>query len=457
MIRAVLLRAILPLLASTTLALASVITCPTTLILNAPQNDQNGVRMAPSEVKCALSYTDSSGPHVEACTGNWESSEQFTVAGAQALRVDCPECKPVVEYTAPLGVQSLEDFKSATIGGNFLILGGSKSFNTGSSGPTGAKTFVRTGSASSPTWTPYTLDSPSVAYHASVYVRSVGFHNSMMFAGTDPYSGDSTAAAIWSATVSGGVPTWGSTPEAVIPLGSLSYIPAGTIPRVMRFVECPAGGTLFASIATTVFSRNDSTGAWSTFATISGTGYSQSGLRGLSCVPKTDGSANWVLLASVETLGNIYSIDPSTAAISLELNMKTFIAGQLGITTDNLGSQVDAYNDIPLMPDGSYAVGMHITFTYPPPSGVCYYYPPGTLIPSVCQPYFLTRTVAPLSYTLNKLPAIANQSGWPEDGLRQLAISPFVNDSLALYAVGYDSWDNASYTTFPGWMYRIGP
>jgi hypothetical protein len=172
-------------------------------------------------------------------------------------------------------------------------------------------------------------------------------------------------------------------------------------------------------------------------------GYSETGLRGLTCVADPEGSEH-VLLAAVEgTVGRIVRIDPKTGAERTEVNVNTLLGEAWGT---RLIYVISAYNGMAVVPaerDGQAArllIGIEAKFAK------------GVQIPEGRTQvagfdgggWYLLRD-SKAHYGLHKIGDRHPGTGRPLVSTREILVSPF--GDRRLYFAGYDANKVAAHNT----------
>jgi hypothetical protein len=303
----------------------------------------------------------------------------------------------------------------------------------------GQKTVVTGSSGAHGTWTIDTL----VAWpKSSGQVRSFGSytdsvtHQEMVFAGSDLYGvfsgafNSSENAIQWSTTAEPGT----------------SRVEGH---RIMSFAAC--GGKLYASDYDAIVVRTDGTNpSWQKFYQYSGPPLNaqSSGFRGLTCVPKLDGSGS-MLIASLEGPGDIYEFPLDGSQPTIELYTSNYLATELGYW---VGYVIAAYNDMIVYPQSGSTgcpdllIGLGVINAANYVNDYEGLYPTPTFLVRHCNGIYGFRTVIDPSIT----PAP------PLLSTRALAPSQFPGDPAGtLYAGGYDAHHTAAHNT--DWVYRGTP
>jgi hypothetical protein len=204
-------------------------------------------------------------------------------------------------------------------------------------------------------WTAVTLPTPHVTAPNIQQVRSLGFHRDRVtgiesvFAGNDPhgiYSGN------FDPSVPGNI-RWSMAPELGLSAVKAGPFPGLTLERVTSFAECE--DKLYAAVGQQIYGRTDGPAPrWELLYTNPQPGYSESGLRGLTCVENPSDSRH-VLLAAVEgTRGRIVRIDPQSGTEQAELNVNSLLGKAWGTEVLYV---ISAYNSMARLASASESDG----------------------------------------------------------------------------------------------------
>jgi hypothetical protein len=281
-------------------------------------------------------------------------------------------------------------------------------------------------------------------------IRSFGSHRDRItgidyaFAGQDPngiYAGvyDPTARRIH----------WGETPEL-----DVSGIPTAQFPgmegrlRVTSFAEC--NGRLYAAAGQQIYERIDGAApSWRLIYTNGSPGRSETGLRGLTAVPRPGGSGQ-VLLAAVEgTASRIVRIDPVDGSDVTELDLQSFLHKSWGM---DVSYTISAYNNMAKLEDlqGNDVLLIGLEAFVKRESPV----PAGHTVSNIghgqleSNAWYLIRWTNG-KYQLRRLPDRSDQA---MVATRSIVASPFPGDRDGIYFAGFDANKAPAHNT--GWILR---
>jgi hypothetical protein len=219
----------------------------------------------------------------------------------------------------------------------------------------------------------------------------------------------------------------------------------------MSFAAC--GGKLYASIYDAIVVRTDGPNpSWQTIYKYPGsyTNPNASGFRGLTCVPKLNGSGS-MLIAALEGPGDIYEFPLDGSQPTVELNMLNYLSTQKGAW---VGYVIPAYNNMPVYPQsgttscpdlliglGLLSVGKNS------PNNFQGYLPDAFLMVRHCNgSYDDPQTIVDPS--ISPKPTILST--------RALAVSQFPGDPAGtIYAGGFDAHSLPAHNS--AWLYRGRP
>ena len=230
-------------------------------------------------------------------------------------------------------------------------------------------------------------------------------------------------------------------------------VPAGE--RMMGFCNC--NGVLFCATTCNIFMRSDGhSPSWKRV-------YSRPeeiapvGIRGLTAVPHPTGRGEVLLFAA---LSKIRRLDPSADfRESIELDMRTFLAGILGMRVPFV---LAAYNDfVPYALPGSketvWLVGFECTFpravieSRPSPKPRVFFVEGKHMYFAAEARYFIRH--ASRGSIHYEVAEVADSRKPTFVSVRAIAVSPFASDrGQALYFAGFDCNYQPSHNT--GWVYR---
>jgi hypothetical protein len=302
-------------------------------------------------------------------------------------------------------------------------------------------------------WTAVVLAVDRAAPEFLPQVRSFGAHRDretgidLVFAGQDPRG---VFRGVYDAIVPGRI-RWGTTPELDISRISTSAFPGltGRL-RVSSFAEC--NGRLYAAVGQQIYERIDGTAPhWRLVYTNPLPRRSESGLRGLTAIPRPSGSGE-VLLAAVEgDAARIIRIDPNDGSEATDLDLETFLSNHW---QTRVGYVIAAYNDMARIHDNQRGDLLLIGIeAFIPPRAPA---PSGHSIVDVgygrldAGGWYLIR-YPDARYDLRQITA-SPIAGQALVATRSIASSPFPNDGGTLYFAGYDANKAAAHNT--GWIFR---
>jgi hypothetical protein len=277
--------------------------------------------------------------------------------------------------------------------------------------------------------------------------RALGLHRDKttgvdrIFAGNDQLG---IFSGVYDSRAAGHI-RWEQTAELAVPSGE----------RVMGFCNC--NGVLFCATTCNIFMRSDGhSPSWKRV-------YSRPeeiapvGIRGLTAVPNPSGRGEVLLFAA---LSKIRRLDPSADfQESIELDMRTFLAGILGIRVSFV---LAAYNDfVPYLLPGSketvWLVGFECTFppavieSSPSPKPRVFFVEEKHMYFAAEARYFIRH--ASRGNIHYEVAEVADSKKPTLVSVRAIAVSPFAGDrGEALYFAGFDCNYQPSHNT--GWVYR---
>lgn len=282
-------------------------------------------------------------------------------------------------------------------------------------------------------------------------VRSFGSHRDRItgidyvFAGQDP---NGIFAGVYDPMVPGRI-RWSPTPEL-----DVSAIPTADFPgmegrlRITGFSEC--NGRIYASAGQQIYERIDGPiPHWRLIYTNRSPGRSETGLRGLTAVPRPEGSRQ-VLLAAVEgTESRIVRIDPIDGSEVTELDLQNFLGTSWGM---EVSYTISAYNDMAKLrdPEGNDVLLIGLEAFIKRESPV----PAGHTVSNIghgqleSNAWYLIRW-ANGRYDLRRLPDRSDQS---MVATRSIVASPFPGDREGIYFAGFDANKAPAHNT--GWILR---
>ena len=244
---------------------------------------------------------------------------------------------------------------------------------------------------------------------------------------------------------------WEQTAELAVPAGE----------RVMGFCNC--NGVFFCATTCNIFMRSDGNGPSWKRVYARPEEIAPVGIRGLTAVPNPSGRGEVLVFAA---LSKIRRLDPSADfQESIELDMRTFLAGILGI---RIPFVLAAYNDfVPCRVPGSketvWLVGFECSFppavieSSPSPKPRVFFVEEKHMYFAAEARYFIRHAGAPgtpgrgnIHYDVAE---VADSKKPTLVAVRAIAASPFVGDRRqALYFAGFDCNYQPSHNT--GWVYR---
>jgi hypothetical protein len=296
---------------------------------------------------------------------------------------------------------------------------------------------------------PMLLAAPDVTVHGTVQIFSrddtAGTWVPMNFAEASKYSTTRALGRHRDKTTGVDRIRWEQTAELAVPSGE----------RVMGFCNC--NGVFFCATTCNIFMRSDGhSPSWKRV-------YSRPeeiapvGIRGLTAVPNPSGRGEVLLFAA---LSKIRRLDPSADfQESIELDMRTFLAGLLGIRVPFV---LAAYDDfLPYPVPGSketvWLVGFECTFppavieSSPSPKPRVFFVEEKHMYFAAEARYFIRH--ASRGSIHYEVAEVADSKKPTLVSVRAIAVSPFASDrGRALYFAGYDCNYQPSHNT--GWIYR---
>jgi len=296
------------------------------------------------------------------------------------------------------------------------------------------------------TWSGTTIDRAPYPAPSPPEVRSMMLHHDnvtgcdLLFAGDNP-------SGIFTGYYDGvpGHVSWNtSAPEfSISGLGPWTNFPSSTLlPRVMSMADCTlADGLkhLFMTVGPAIYERTDGASPWWTLVYTyvpPASNNSQSGLRGLHCIPNPNG-AGQVVLTVMEGFNKpsnddpVIRFDPNASTAAVDLNMGAFVAAAWGGTTTYM---IGAYNDMTDI-NGDVYIGFE---SFVPLAGVApghtLYYVGGGVKYLDSQAWYLVRDRSG-AYHLYGLPLMTPYRAMVS--VRDIRVSPFGDNNI--YFAGFDA------------------
>ncbi len=217
--------------------------------------------------------------------------------------------------------------------------------------------------------------------------------------------------------------------------------------RVSSFAE--ANGHLYATAGQQIYERIDgATPRWRLIYTNPRPGHSETGLRGLTAIPRGDGKQ--ALLAAVEgDAARLVRVYPETGAEVTELDLRDYLTRRWG---EKVGYTIAAYNDMTALraPSGASVLLLGIMAFIPRGAAIA----AGHSVFDVgygqveSGAWYLVRW-PDARYELRRIDAAFDH---PLMATRSILPSPFPQDSGTLYFAGYDANKAPAHNT--AWIAR---
>ena len=218
--------------------------------------------------------------------------------------------------------------------------------------------------------------------------------------------------------------------------------------RVSSFAEC--NGRLYAAVGQQIHERIDGAEPrWRLVYTNRYPGRSETGLRGLTTIVNPFGPGE-VLLAAVEgSAARLVRVDPRDGSEATELDLADFLGGQWGMPARYV---IAAYNDMAKLrdPGGGEVLLIGLEAFVPPSAPLA----AGHSVVNVgcgrleAGGWYLVR-YASGRYDPRQIVAPSDR---PLVATRSIRVSPFPQDSDALYFAGYDANKAPAHNT--AWVFR---
>ena len=298
-------------------------------------------------------------------------------------------------------------------------------------------------------WRATTLAQDQATPGSLAQIRSFGRHGDHV-TGVDLVFAGQTPRGVFAGHYDPGAPgliRWDPDPE--LDASSVSAASRGLQGRLRVSSFAEANGRLYAAIGQQIFERADGPAPrWRLVYTNPHPGQSETGLRGLTAVPAAGGRQ--VLLAAVEgSAARLVRIDPDTGAEVTELDLLAFLGRAWGM---HPGYVIAAYNDmIPVESPGrghALLAGLMAFIRKDEPVA------PGHTLVNVGNgrveggAWFLARWPDG-SFGLHQVTAAFAQH---PVAVRSIAVSPFPNESGAIYLGGFDANKAPAHNT--AWIAR---
>jgi hypothetical protein len=270
-------------------------------------------------------------------------------------------------------------------------------------------------------------------------IRSFGFHRDrvtgvdLAFAGQRPQG---IFSGVYDPAAEGRI-HWSKTPE--LDVSSISQAEfrgmEGRV-RVTSFAEC--NGRLYAAVGQQIYERVDGPAPqWRLIYANSSSGYSQTGLRGLTAIPSPTGQGQ-VLIAGIEGVTpRIVRIDPRDGSETTELDLRDYLGRKWGM---GIRYAIAGYNDMTEVRDVNgeqvLLIGVEAVVIPGPQAAADHQFfdiRSGRVVEGGAW-YLIRRSNG--NYDLRRIPALTGQ---PMVAVRSIIASPFASESGVLYFAGFDA------------------
>jgi hypothetical protein len=304
-----------------------------------------------------------------------------------------------------------------------------------------ARVFSRDDNSGS--WAAVELSRDATAPDFLPQIRSFGGHRDRVTGADLVFAGHTRGIFSGSYDAAGSAHIgWGTTPELDGTTVSTAFSGLAGRLRVSSFTE--ANGRLYAAVGQQIYERVDGPAPqWRAIYTNPRPGHSETGLRGLTAIPRNAGGE--ALLAAVEgSAARVVRIDPATGTEATELDLEEFLPQAWGM---RVGYVIAAYNDMTKV-SGAVLLGLE---AFVPRNAAI---PAGHTVVDIGRGqvegggWFLIRR-PDAHYDLRQITA-----GFPQPlvAVRTIRVSPFPSDADAIYFGGYDANKAPAHNT--AWVAR---